>query len=119
MMKTVIEVQGSTDDYEIVVINNNPRCNCQAAEFGGLCKHIIALFTGDFSAVINQDAIKEIEPILASHPALADFQQIDKLQQEILKIEQEILELRDRKLKINSEIKSKIKSIKEGIFNKL
>ncbi len=114
-MEAALYVRGSTDVYEIVVINNNPQCNCQAARSKVLCKHITALFAGDFSAVINREAIKEIEPILASHPVLADFQQIDKLQKEKDKIEQEKLKLRKKKLKINS----KIKLIKEDIFKKL
>ncbi len=100
-MEAALYVRGSTDDYEIVVINNNPQCNCQAADFGLLCKHVMALFAGDFSAVINREAIKEIEPILARHPALADLQKIDRLQKEKLKIDNEI------------------KSIKKDIFQKL
>ena len=111
-MEKVLYVQGSTDVYEIVVINNNPQCNCQAADFGILCKHVTALFAGDFSAVINQDAIEEIKPILTKHPALADLQQIKNLQQEKNKI---LKKIQKEKLKIDNEIKS----IKKDIFKKL
>ncbi len=114
-MKTVLDIQGTTGIYKIVAINNNLKCNCQAAQSGELCKHIIALFANNFSAVINRKAIKEIEPILASHPALADFQQIKNLRQEKFEIDSEKLELEQEKDKIEK----KLKGYKKGVARKL
>ncbi len=104
MMEAALEVQGSTDDYEIVVINNNLQCSCQGYQSWGLCRHITALFTGDFSAVINWEAIEKIEPILARHPALKEFKLLNKLLKEKLEIEEEIKSLKKhlaRKLNAN------------------
>ena len=135
-MEKALYVQGSTGVYEIVVINNNPQCSCQAADFGILCKHVTALFAGSFSAVINREAIKEIKPILARHPALKEFKLLDKLLKErniiegviewkkrrieneitpTLKQYKSLYELEDE----NSIMDYEIKSLKEDIFKKL
>ncbi len=115
-MKTVLDIQGTTGIYKIVAINNNLKCNCKAAQSGELCKHIIALFAGNFSAVTNREAIKEIKPILARHPALADFQQIKKLRKEKREIEQKRLELEQKKNKIDDEIKPLKKSVARKLY---
>jgi uncharacterized Zn finger protein len=60
MEQLTIQVKGSSaDPYELTFIKDGTSltalCTCPAGNFGGSCKHRVAIFDGDAGAVISGD----------------------------------------------------------------